>query len=154
MMENEEIEAWAEGVIIGAWHNSWTKPETRCKNPSSGVYRISGWGGTVAGAISYLATNALTKKLWAKPGFPIFLVTMADFFPTKGTMAESPPLMCHWRPGIDGELIIVAWRDLWVKPEKGQGQGLELQGQGQGLDILSRPRTQTLVLKDFNLSPS
>ena len=27
MMENKEIEALFEGVIIGVWRNSWTKPE-------------------------------------------------------------------------------------------------------------------------------
>ena len=26
-MENKDIEAWFEGVIIGVWRNSWTKPE-------------------------------------------------------------------------------------------------------------------------------
>ena len=36
-MGNKEIEAWAEGVIIGAWPDSWTKPESRCNAPGSGV---------------------------------------------------------------------------------------------------------------------
>ena len=29
IMEIKEIEAWAEGVIIGAWRDAWTKPEPR-----------------------------------------------------------------------------------------------------------------------------
>ena len=87
-MGNEEIEAWADGVIIGAWRDLQTKPELRCNAPGSGVYRISGWGGT----------NAFIKK-WAKPCFSIFLVTMDDFFSDQ--MGHSRiPLLC---PGIDGE---------------------------------------------------
>ena len=71
--------------------------------PSSSIYRISGLDGTVAGVISCLATNAFTKK-WAKPSFPFFLVTMADFFRTKGNVAKSPSPNVQLRcPGIDGE---------------------------------------------------
>ena len=39
----------------------------------------------MAGAISSLVTNAFTQK-WAKPCFPIFLVTMTNFFLTKGSI--------------------------------------------------------------------
>ena len=56
----------------------------------------------MAGAISCLATNVFTKK-GVKPCFPIFFMTMADFFLTKGAWPNRPSLMCNWRPGIDGE---------------------------------------------------
>ena len=41
MMENKEIEAWFEGVIIGVWRNSWMKPDDDAIRPAcSGRYGI------------------------------------------------------------------------------------------------------------------
>ena len=104
--ENEEIEAWFEGVIIGVWRNSWMKPDDDATRPAcSGRYGIQRWVGTVAGATSCLTTNAFTLKL-VKPCSPIFLVAMAVFFwPIRGK-AEYHSLTCHWGP----------CRYRWLKP--------------------------------------
>ena len=134
-MENKEIEAWVEGVIIGAWRDSWTKPEPievqRARQWH--IYYIGfqdGMHGTVAGAISCLATNAFTKK--DQTMFSYFSCDHGWFFMTKGGMAESPSPNVSLAPRYLWRecLIISAWRDSWVKPGK-RVQAPEYQGWSQ-----------------------
>ena len=95
-IKNKEIEAWAKGCDNRCMTQfvDEARAEGATRLACSGLFRIS-WGSGVRPL--HVWPLMLSQRT------SIFLVTMADFFLTKGGMAKSPPQMCHSLTGIDGE---------------------------------------------------